>query len=890
MNRLLRRFSSSINNKLILLSVIPVTLVTLIITLHTIDSRRTEIQQFHTSNAQRLAKNLATISDFAIYSGNQEMLRSLSSAARDIPSISDVYFLDANRETLLPLNGTDKISAEMLKTGFYLGLDDRFLAVEEPAYLKQLEVNDYEDESSQVESESPVVLGWVVVVANNSEALEKSKEILITHLLISFIVLLGAIILSFVLSNHVVSPVRAMINAVRELERGNYKTRIEPTTGDELAILANGINHLARAVAEGREDLESKVELATFQLKEALADLTRKNNELDEARKTAEAASTAKGDFLAQMSHELRTPITAIQGFVRLLESSGLNASEQRYCMIIQQASDQLLQLIDDILDITKLQSSAIRLESTDFNLADCIEAPIALMAATAHNKEVELILDLAPNVPLELVGDSLRIRQIVYNLVSNAIKFTPAGHVSVKVRSSTPKNGELTLLFQVLDTGIGIPDHQQARLFEAFSQADTSISRRFGGSGLGLSIVKQLVTLMGGTISLESTTGKGSSFVIRLPLRLQSGAQTATTAINKCVLLFDSQPQSRQALENHLGRFVEIIESCESISDLSISTPLTPPEIIIYAPRVNQPVADVEKELEALSQVPDCPIVILTPTSPQFKDIPEEFCCRFSNLSFHSKPPGTKELEGLLKQQEATENEKNLAIDTIQATILIAEDNEFTRLLLDTFFANRGCQLRLTSNGQEAIAQAQKERFDLILLDVHMPGVNGITALQAIREQSGPNRETPVIMLTADILQQEENTLFELGASDLVFKPFDENRLLSAVRKHLRTPIADGVPEEKKDHREQQRLLFAEEIKKLTELARNCLFDGDGDNLRDAIHQLLGIAGVYRMEYLERAVRALHSAVKVGDGNKMFAAMETLSLEVEKLSDENPA
>jgi len=883
MNRLLRHFSSSINNKLILLSVIPVTLVTLIITLHTIDSRRTEIQQFHTSNAERLAKSLATISDFAIYSGNQEMLGSLAAAAREIPSISEIHFLDANRESLLPLNGGNQISTDMLKTGFYLGLDDQFMTVEEPAYLKQLRINDYEDESGNSEGENPVILGWVVVMANNAEALEKSKEILITHLLISFIVLLGAILLSFSLSNHVVSPIRAMINAVRELERGNYQTRIEPTTGDELAILANGINHLARAVAEGREDLESKVELATFQLKEALTDLTKKNNELDEARKTAEAASTAKGDFLAQMSHELRTPITAIQGFVRLLEASGLNASEQRYCMIIQQASDQLLQLIDDILDITKLQSNAIRLESSEFNLGECIETPIALMAATAHNKELELVMDITPNVPLELVGDSLRIRQIIYNLVSNAIKFTPAGHVTVKVRASTPKDGQVTLLFQVVDTGIGIPDHQQARLFEAFSQADTSISRRFGGSGLGLSIVKQLVTLMQGTISLESTTGKGTSFIIRLPLKLQSETPKPNTIINKCVLLFDSQPQSRQALENHLSRFVEIIESCENISDLTISAPLTPPEIIIYAPRVNQPIEDIEGELDALSKFSQCPIAILTPASTQFKGIPERFCDRFANLAFHSKPPGTRELEALLKQQALSGNSHEGA-DSIQATILIAEDNEFTRLLLETFFSSRDCELTLTTNGQEAIEAAQKALFDLILLDVHMPGINGITALQTIRQQSGLNQRTPIVMLTADILQQEENTLFELGASDLVFKPFDEHRLLSAVRKHLRKPIAEEAQRAETAHKEKQRQLFAEEIIKLTDMARHSLTNGEGELLRDTIHQLLGIAGVYRMEYLERAVQSLHRAVKVGDGNKMFAAMETLSLEVAKL------
>ena len=402
--KLLRLFNSRINNKLILLSVIPVAVVTMIITWHTIDTRQAEIRDYQLRTAAQLAKNLAKISDFALYSGREDILAPLAESSREISSIAGIYFLNPDRTPLLTNQLADTVTPAMLQEGDYSAIDPNFFVVEEPVYQVDVKVTDYADSNGADSNGDPTnpatLLGWVVVAADYSASTEKAREILVTHLLISFSVLLGAILLSYLLSNHVVAPVTDMTAVVRELERGNLNARIAPRTGDELAILANGINHLARAVAEGRDSLETRVTLATERLTKTLEDLQRKNRELDLAHKQAQAASTAKGDFLAQMSHELRTPITAIQGFVKLLTSSGLTSSQERYCNIIQQASVQLLQLIDDILDITRLQSNSITLEKVPFNLADCVEAPLSLMAPTAHDKGLELILDIAPNVP----------------------------------------------------------------------------------------------------------------------------------------------------------------------------------------------------------------------------------------------------------------------------------------------------------------------------------------------------------------------------------------------------------------------------------------------------------------------------------------------------------
>ncbi len=882
MTNVFRRFGSRIKNKLALLSVIPVAVVTLVITWHTIETSREQINSFQLHTATQLAKNLATISDFALYSNRKDLLEPLVASASDIPVIADIVYLTPDRTLLLDNELPATVTEDMLLRSDYSKIAEPLFVVEEPVYSMDVDISDFDSDSHGEKT----LLGWVVVIADNTSAIKNTQENLITQLLISFTVLLGAILLSYILSINVVSPITKMTETVRELERGNLKARITPSTGDELAILANGINHLAKAVAEGRENLETKVELATERLRKTLDDLQRKNRELDAARTEAENASAAKGDFLAQMSHELRTPITAIQGFVNLLNGAELQPSQQRYCTIIHQASKQLLQLIDDILDFTRLQSNALELDGSPFNLAECVETPLSLMASNAHDKGLELVLDISPSVPYELHGDSLRLRQIIYNLIANAIKFTPSGHVCLAVTSRPVRAGKILLILRISDTGIGIRDKDQAKLFEAFSQADNSISRRFGGSGLGLSIVKRLVALMGGTLSLESTTGKGSCFTLEIPLDLQPNANPVSVQGTHAALLFDACPKSRQALEHRLSRFANTIESCEDFTDLEISDSHRAPDVIIYSAPIDYLPLRLEQDIARLRHLYACPIVVLAPATSGYRELDGRIIDRLQPVSIIDKPPLSADLERLfaLSSGAAAEAPRSLS-EQLKARILIAEDNEFTRILLAAYFEGSQCHLVMAINGQEAIDQCSRQHFDLVLMDVHMPGVNGLTALQIIRQEEGPNQRTPVIMLTADILQQEENALFDAGASDLVFKPINETKLISSIQKHLNTQLAMPAGAATATTKTaEQRKLFGEEIARLTNLAKESLTDKNEELLRDAIHQLLGIAGVYRMQHLERAVQALHQAIKAGSGNTMFAALETLEHEVEQL------
>lgn len=877
--------TSGIRTKLFLLSIIPVLIVTAIITWHTIETRRTEIDSNLTRTAELTAINLAAISDFALYAGREDLLSPITAAAEKIPSILSVVYLDHNRDIVFAARPPAEPSIQDYKKGDYSALINRLLMVERPVYLNTINVSDYESEEQSGEGE-PNLLGWVVVSADKSEMEKQSRGILITHVLISLVILLGAALLTYILSNRVVQPIIAMTRTVRELEQGNLYTPLNPSSNDELAILAQGINHLARTVAESRQNLQKKVFDATFQLQKTLDDLKKNNLALEQARQDAESANQAKSDFLAQMSHELRTPITAIQGFVRLLGESNLESAEKRYCDIIQQASLQLLRLIDDILDITRLQSSGLVLDTAAFNLTDCIEAPISLMAPTAHQKGLELILDIAPDVPRALVGDSLRVRQIVYNLVSNAIKFTSSGEVVVKVQTRGDNKSPPRIAISVIDTGIGIPEKQRALIFEPFSQADNSISRRFGGSGLGLTIVRNLVMQMGGSINIESMTGKGTTFRVELPLPIAPFQPAETSALYQCVLLFDPHPHSRQAMEHMLGNFVVNIESCETTGDLEIGGKFQPPDIIVYSVPVGQAAGVLDQHIAYLKERFTCPILIISPLNTPTAALHQDQFLYPQPILFIDKPPVMAEMETLFTEQNSDRNGSHFnGGASIQANILIAEDNEFNRLLLSTFMQKLGSHYTTVANGQQAIAICDQQPFDLILMDVHMPEVNGISAVKAIRSGQGPNSNTPIVMLTADILQQEENALFDAGANDLLFKPFDESTLFNTLKQHLQTlplPATTDHPPQTPPHVDLD--LFIHEVSKLTQAAQSAINSRDDNSLRESIHQLLGIAGVFKMTYLERAVRALHTAVKSQDEEKTYAAMDTLAMEVEQL------
>ncbi len=356
-------------------------------------------------------------------------------------------------------------------------------------------------------------LGYIAIELDlSSLRLQQYQEVFA-----AFLVLLSGLGLSgvfaFRLMHDVTRPITHMKNMVDRIRRGHIDVRIEGKMHGELDSLKNGINSMAVSLSEYHVEMQHSIDQATSDLRETLEQLEIQNVELDIAKKRAQEAARVKSEFLANMSHELRTPLNGVIGFTRQMLKTQLTNSQTDYLQTIEKSANNLLNIINDILDFSKLEAGKLALENIPFEFQESLAEVVSLQATSAHEKGLELTLKVDPKIPTGLVGDPLRIQQVLTNLVGNSIKFTERGNIDISVELRSQKDDSVELQFMVRDTGIGISERQQAQLFQAFSQADASISRRYGGTGLGLVITQKLVSQMGGEISLTSRLHQGSTF-----------------------------------------------------------------------------------------------------------------------------------------------------------------------------------------------------------------------------------------------------------------------------------------------------------------------------------------------------------------------------------------
>lgn len=861
----------------------PLLLITMLLTTYLVRARQGD------SRAQFLEANrisTAYLGDGAVlelYSSDRVRLQEIANKTDRVSHLIGVAYLNGDRQ-LIASTDNFTIPNNLFDQSPPLGqLETRdILYLQQPIYTSSVAVDDYQEESPYAIPTEQLV-GWVITAFDSSGNISQRRSIVLTGIGIGIGGLALSILLSLYLGRSIVRPVRQLTHTVGRMESGDLNVRADPTTIEELTLLAQGINQLAASVAEGRRNLEDKVHRATWRLEETLENLRDKNRELEQARATAEAANQAKSEFLARMSHELRTPITAIQGFTRLLQRTELGDAERNYCTIINQSSLQLLNLIDDILAISRLQSNTIELETTPFNLIETLEQAVGQVALSAREKQLELILDIAPEVPTTVVGDGFRVAQIVTNLVSNAVKFTDHGHVRTTVSAVQHDDQYTDIQLLVSDTGIGIPEHKRENLFQAFAQADTSITRKYGGTGLGLSIVKSLVDLMKGSVCLESSEGEGTTFKVTLPVPV-TAVEKGLAPLDARVVLVDEHNLSQQAVADTLCRFVAELDVREQIEELD---DLNPDAVVLSLPsRAND-----KDNLDRIKHLQECctaPLLVLTPASVLSARFYPGLNTDNHVVRFLDKPATQLSLHHALQQLihgrpaliSAQGNRRLLG----ELCILIAEDNPFTREFLKTLLSREGAYCVTVSTGIEALAACDTQHFDIMLIDIHMPGKSGIETVNDIRNSDKENRSAPIIAITADVLQQEEEALAKVGINDLLFKPFNEQQLLERILHFCRPQVT--VPQlQNKLGDDIQVEQFLAEVNRLVAAIANACRNHDLESARDPAHQLLGITGVFKLPELEVHVSNLHRAIKNHRHSQAQAALEELKKEVERLA-----
>ncbi len=555
--------------------------------------------------------------------------------------------------------------------------------------------------------------------------------------------------------------------------------------------------------------------------KRSYEELAQNETELRAARDQAEKAMWARGEFLANMSHEIRTPIHAIIGNTELLLETPLNEEQKDYGETVRLSADVLLTLINDVLDISKIESGKLQLENIDFDVCDVVEDAVGLVALQAHKKGLEIITYFPDRLPHLVHGDPHRLRQILLNLLNNAVKFTPAGEVAVSIQLEKEEAEEVTLRFSVRDTGIGIPPEKQGMLFQAFTQIDSSTTRRYGGTGLGLAICRSLVELMGGSIGVESSQGVGSTFIFSVRLARQRLSDRYAAVRGDFfeglqVLVVDDNSTARAAVRDYLGSWgcavTEAGDGREALAMLreKAGTPESP---LIALIDLRLPGIDgwqLASEVNADTSINATRLILLTPFGLSAEEAKMKLLKWFD--SYLTKPVKKSllfeevfrvaSLEGELETvEEAGEPESApedvLPVETAAAApgrLLLAEDNEVNRQLFATLAGKLGHSLEIAGNGVEAVEKALAAEFDVIFMDVQMPVMNGIEASRAIRDKGV---RTPIIAVTASVTEEEKSRCMESGMDDLLSKPFRKAELAAVLDKWLpkRAPSALRSP-----------------------------------------------------------------------------------------------
>jgi two-component system, NarL family, sensor histidine kinase BarA len=786
--------SLSLNSKLFWVLFTPAFIVSLLVAIFLLSTRFSDLNRNLHEQSRHITEQVSITSAYAIVFSDQNMMYRILQNALNNPNISSVQLFNSEQKIIAELgNASTQDRPFFPEKNEITEYDDRLESITAIHYTSNSLDGIFNSQTDPFNTQDQrSLIGWVKIESNKAslrlEKYQYSSLVIFTFLLFNIAMILCA----FHTSKTLTQPINKLASVLGKLVKGQFSTAKLMKLPAEYTSIQRDLLDLTERLEYHNEELVSGIEQSTEDIRRSLDSMEEKSAQLHIANREAMESNRLKSQFLANISHEVRTPLNAILGYTKTLQKDITDPQHRLYVDTIEQSTNSLLAIIGDILDFSKIEAGKLSLESNHFNLKTLIDDVYQTLSINLLSKEkqIDLVPEFGLDVPEWFIGDSTRVRQIITNLIGNAIKFTHQGSVRTRVAIATENDQDISLSFQIIDTGIGIAENKIHRLFKPFSQVDTSTTRQFGGTGLGLVITKKLVEQMNGKIEISSDPSIGSTFRFTITLKKSTKIKSAPTPLELHTLILEPSSTYKSYLNNYLN---SIGVTCSTCSDVEQTVALLNKQhdkidaILLSVIPNEQSICEIRELIMYSTQQFSIPcILMIQPPGqithyPDLKDICSDVLLKpiSHDRLYHAlqhlgmSPVTTPQPQKIGAQREKIKGLSVLAVD----------DSPINLQLLNHWLIPIGLEVTLAYSGQQAIDLAMNKHFDLIFMDIQMPEMDGMEATQHLR-QLNAYKNTPIIALTAHALGSEQQQMLSSGMNAYLTKPIDEDVLISTIEK----------------------------------------------------------------------------------------------------------